>query len=99
MGASGAIFGLLSAAAVVAWNRGFSLMESGLGIWIGLNLLITFTVPNISVGGHLGGLIGGAITALLLVELGDRFRVPDYLPALLCGALGAAAVIGSIALA
>jgi membrane associated rhomboid family serine protease len=99
VGASGAIFGLLAAAAVVAWNRGFSLMESGLGIWIGLNLLITFTVPNISVGGHLGGLIGGAITALLLVELGDRIRVPDYLPALLCGALGAAAVIGSIALA
>jgi membrane associated rhomboid family serine protease len=99
VGASGAIFGLLSAAAVVAWNRGFSLMESGLGIWIGLNLLITFTVPNISVGGHLGGLIGGAITALLLVELGDRIRVPDFLPALLCGALGAAAVIGSIALA
>ena len=99
VGASGAIFGLLSAAAVVAWNRGFSLMESGLGIWIGLNLLITFTVPNISVGGHLGGLIGGAITALLLVELGDRIRVPDFLPGLLCGALGAAAVIGSIALA
>jgi membrane associated rhomboid family serine protease len=99
VGASGAIFGLLSAAAVVAWNRGFSLMESGLGIWIGLNLLITFTVPNISVGGHVGGLIGGAITALLLVELGDRIRVPDYVPALLCGALGAAAVIGSIALA
>jgi membrane associated rhomboid family serine protease len=99
VGASGAIFGLLSAAAVVAWNRGFSLMESGLGIWIGLNLLITFTVPNISVGGHLGGLIGGAITALLLVELRDRIRVPDYVPAVLCGALGAAAVIGSIALA
>jgi membrane associated rhomboid family serine protease len=99
VGASGAIFGLLSAAAVVAWNRGFSLMESGLGIWIGLNLLITFTVPNISVGGHVGGLIGGAVTALLLVELGDRIRVPDYVPALLCGALGAAAVIGSIALA
>jgi membrane associated rhomboid family serine protease len=99
VGASGAIFGLLSAAAVVAWNRGFSLMESGLGIWIGLNLLITFTVPNISVGGHVGGLIGGAVTALLLVELGDRIRMPDYVPALLCGALGAAAVIGSIALA
>jgi membrane associated rhomboid family serine protease len=99
VGASGAIFGLLAAAAVVAWNRGFSLMESGLGIWIGLNLLITFTVPNISIGGHLGGLVGGGITALLLLELRDRIRVPEYVPALLCVAIGTAAVVGSIAVA
>jgi membrane associated rhomboid family serine protease len=99
VGASGAIFGLLAAAAVVAWNRGFSLMESGLGIWIGLNLLITFTVPNISIGGHVGGLVGGGITTLLLVELRDRMRVPDYVPALLSVALGTAAVAGSIAVA
>jgi membrane associated rhomboid family serine protease len=99
VGASGAIFGLLAAAAVVAWNRGFSLMESGLGIWIGLNLLITFTVPNISIGGHLGGLVGGGITALLLLELRDRIHVPEYVPALLCVAIGTAAVAGSIAVA
>jgi membrane associated rhomboid family serine protease len=99
VGASGAIFGLLAAAAVVAWNRGFNLMESGLGIWIGLNLLITFTVPNISVGGHIGGLVGGGLTALLLVELRDRIRVPEYVPTLLCVAIGTAAVVGSIAVA
>jgi membrane associated rhomboid family serine protease len=99
VGASGAIFGLLAAAAVVAWNRGFNLMESGLGLWIGLNLLITFTVPNISVGGHVGGLVGGALTALLLVELRDRVRVPELVPTLLCVAIGTAAVVGSIAVA
>ena len=96
VGASGAIFGLLAAAAVVAWNRGFSLMESGLGIWIGLNLLITFTVPNISVGGHVGGLIGGAVTALLLVELPERIRMPSLVPAAASVVLGVAAVAGSI---
>jgi membrane associated rhomboid family serine protease len=99
VGASGAIFGLLAAAAVVAWNRGFNLMESGLGVWIGLNLLITFTVPNISVGGHVGGLVGGALTALLLVELRDRIRVPEYVATVLCVAIGTAAVVGSIAVA
>ena len=97
VGASGAIFGLLASAAVVAWNRGFSLMESGLGIWIGLNLLITFTVPNISVGGHVGGLIGGGIVTLLLVELPERIRMPSFVPTAASVVLGAAAVAGSIA--
>ncbi len=99
VGASGAIFGLMGAAVVVMRNRGIPLMESGLGIWIGLNLLITFTVPNISIGGHIGGLVGGALAALVLFDLGDRVRLPAVAPALLCGALGAAAVVGSIVVA
>src|SRR5919108_4035182 len=75
VGASGAIFGLMAAAAVILRRRGISLMESGLGLWIGLNLLITFSVPNISIGGHIGGLVGGALAALVLFELPGRFRV------------------------
>jgi membrane associated rhomboid family serine protease len=97
VGASGAIFGLMAAAAVVARNRGLSLMESGLGIWIVLNLVITFSVPNISIGGHIGGLVGGAATAFVLFELGDRVRLPELVLALVCGGMAAAAVVGAIA--
>jgi membrane associated rhomboid family serine protease len=97
VGASGAVFGLMGAAFVVMRNRGMNPMESGLGVWIGLNLLITFTIPNISIGGHLGGLAGGAVAALLLFDLRDRIRVPDLVPALLVAGLGALAVVGSIA--
>jgi membrane associated rhomboid family serine protease len=97
VGASGAIFGLMGAAVVVMRKRGINPMESGLGFWIGLNLLLTFTVSNISIGGHIGGLIGGAVTALVLFELPDRLRVPQLVPTLIAAALGAAAVAGSIA--
>jgi membrane associated rhomboid family serine protease len=99
VGASGGIFGLMGAAVVVLRNRGINPLESGLGLWIGLNLVITFTVPNISIGGHIGGLIGGALAALILFDLPDTVRVPPMAANLLCAGLGAAAVVGAIAVA
>ena len=96
VGASGAIFGLMGAAVVVMRNRGINPMESGIGLWIGLNLLITFTIPNISIGGHIGGLIGGAAAAAVMFDLPDRVPMPQILPALFAGVIGVAAVVGSI---
>jgi membrane associated rhomboid family serine protease len=80
-------------------NRGINPLESGLGIWIGLNLLITFTVSGISIGGHIGGLIGGTLAALVLYELPSSLRVPPQAANLLCAGLGVAAVVGAIAVA
>ena len=37
---------------------------------IAINLLISFTVPNISYGGHIGGLIGGILVTLALSRFG-----------------------------
>ncbi|NLA36684.1 MAG: rhomboid family intramembrane serine protease [Actinobacteria bacterium] len=66
VGASGAIFGIFGAFAVLSLSRGISPMASGIGSTILLNLFITFAVPGISIGGHLGGLVaGGACGALL----------------------------------
>ena len=96
VGASGAIFGLMGAAVIVMRARGISPMESGLGLWIGLNLAITFLVPNISIGGHIGGLIGGAAAAYVLFELRTRARVPAGLANALVVGLGALAVTGAI---
>jgi membrane associated rhomboid family serine protease len=97
VGASGAVFGLMGAAFVVMRHRGVNPMESGLGIFIGLNLLITFLIPGISIGGHIGGLLGGAVAALLLFDLRDRVRAPAAVAAGLVVAMGALAVTGSIA--
>ena len=96
VGASGAVFGLMGAAVVLMRNRGVDPMASGLPLWIGINLLITFTIPNISVGGHIGGLIGGALTAVVLFDVPEWIRLPRIVPTLVAGALGAAAVVGSI---
>ena len=99
VGASGGIFGLMGAAVVVMRNRGINPLESGIVLWLGLNLVITFTISNISVGGHIGGLIGGALAAFVLFDLPSSLRVPPAMANLLCAGLGAAAVVGSIVVA
>ncbi|HEX9481830.1 MAG TPA: rhomboid family intramembrane serine protease [Solirubrobacteraceae bacterium] len=75
LGASGAIFGLMGAAAVELRARGFSVMQSGIGGLIIINLIFSFTFANISVGAHIGGLIGGAIAALA-IRTADQRRIP-----------------------
>jgi membrane associated rhomboid family serine protease len=67
-GASGAIFGLLGCLALGMRARGVSIMRSGLGATLLINLVITFSIPGISIGGHLGGLIGGAICGALMLS-------------------------------
>jgi membrane associated rhomboid family serine protease len=97
VGASGAIFGLMGAAVVVMRHRGMPLMESGLGLWLGLNLVITLTVPGISIGGHIGGLIGGALAAFVMHDFADRVRVPQLAANLIVAAIGVVSVAGAIA--
>jgi membrane associated rhomboid family serine protease len=96
-GASGAVFGLMGAAILVMRRRGMGLMESGLGLWLGLNLLITFTYSGISIGGHIGGLLAGIVTCFLLVDLPGRVSVPRMVPIALCAAIGAASIVAAIA--
>ena len=97
LGASGAVFGLMGAAVVVMRSRGINPMESGIGMLILLNLGITFLVPGISIGGHVGGLIGGALAAYVLFELGSRARMPAGAVNALAAAVGLVAAAASIA--
>jgi membrane associated rhomboid family serine protease len=97
VGASGAIFGLMGAAAVEMRARQIPIMQSGVGGLILLNLVISFTLPGISWGGHIGGLIGGAV-ATLVIQLGARYR-SQALALVGCAVIGIAALAGSILIA
>src|SRR6185436_423432 len=72
VGASGAVFGLMGAAFVMQHARGINPWQSGLGPVILFNLAFSFIVPNISIGGHLGGLVGGALAAFLMERVAGR---------------------------
>ena len=72
VGASGAIFALFAAVFIAQRAAGIDPWRSGIALTIGINLLITLAIPFISKGGHLGGLVGGAVLAWLLIEVPRR---------------------------
>ena len=66
-GASGAVFGLVGATAVGMRRHGIDLWHSDVGGLLAVNLVLTFVIPGISVGGHLGGLAGGALVGWSMI--------------------------------
>jgi membrane associated rhomboid family serine protease len=97
LGASGAVYGLLGGAIVMARNRQIDLMQSGLVPILALNLAITILFSNrgISLGGHVGGLIAGFIATWVVEELAKR-RGSEVPAIVSCVIMGAALVAGSI---
>jgi membrane associated rhomboid family serine protease len=88
VGASGAIFGILGAALVLERQRMYVLGGSALAIIV-VNIVFSIAVPGISIGGHIGGLVGGALSTLALTHFGRRHP--------LHGQAGYAGIIGVIA--
>lgn len=91
-GASGAIYGLMGAIFVAQRAQGVSFRNSPLLGILMLNLFITVAIPGISIGGHLGGIVGGAAAGWLLFDLARRPGMDKRLPFALCGVLAAACV-------
>lgn len=96
VGASGAVFGLMGAVFLMQRARGIDPMQSGIGPLILLNLAIGF-IPglNISIGGHIGGLVAGIAAAAVIEGVAQR-RGPQIAAVLGCAAIGVVAVVGAL---
>ena len=98
VGASTACFGLLGALMVVAYYRHIPIWQSGLGPTLAINVVFSLSVNGISIGGHLGGFVGGAIAGWLIFELDERRHM--HAAALAgCALVAVLSVVGAIAVA
>jgi membrane associated rhomboid family serine protease len=80
VGASGAIFGIMGSLLVLEYLATGSLAGQAMALIV-VNLFIGLALPNISIGGHIGGLIGGIAATYVLMRM--RYRRPAFLgPAL-----------------
>ena len=94
-GASGAVFGLLAAATIGLWRRGVNPFTTGIGTTLILNLFITFAIPGISIGGHVGGMIAGSICGLVMLAPPHK-SFPRWASYATPVAVGAFSVIASV---
>ena len=94
VGASGAVYGLMGALVMVYRDRGIPITQSPIFGLLVINLLFTLFYPGISIGGHLGGMAGGALAALLVLEA-DRRR-SNALGLAACAVIGVVATVGAI---
>jgi membrane associated rhomboid family serine protease len=94
LGASGAVFGLLGAYFIIQRELGGNTVQ--LLVVIGLNLAMGFFVQGISWQAHVGGVVVGALIAVILVQ--TRRRDQRLAQAFLLTALTVALVAATLAL-
>jgi membrane associated rhomboid family serine protease len=97
VGASGAVFGILGAGLVLERQQIWVFGGSALGVVV-LNVVFSFLISSISIGGHIGGLVGGALATLVLSRFGRGHAVYGRIDAFTVAGLVAVAAL-SVAVA
>ncbi|MGH3848966.1 MAG: hypothetical protein ACRDRT_04570, partial [Pseudonocardiaceae bacterium] len=94
------MFGLIGGSAVALRRQGVRIWQSDIGGLLLINLIFTFAIPGISIGGHLGGLAGGVIVASAMapaVSANRKLSMRAAGPGLAAAALvSVVAVIGAL---
>ncbi len=103
IGASGAVLGLAGAMGAIYRIRGFDVRQSPVFGLVVLNLALPILTSVVDLGfgrisfwGHLGGMLGGAALAAVLVWLPERGTLPENIA--VPAAFGAVAVFGILGL-
>ena len=91
LGASGAIFGVLGAMMILEWQATGSFAGQAF-VLVVINLGLSFVIPHVGWGAHLGGLIGGILITLAYGHWTNTGRA-QY------GKLGLGGVIGLVGVA
>jgi membrane associated rhomboid family serine protease len=98
VGASGACFGVLGALIAVARSRHISIWRTGLGPTLLINVVFSLSVAGISIGGHLGGVVGGFLAGTAVLEFGER-RGKQSVALACCALVAVVSVLAAIAVA
>ena len=63
-----------------------------------INIAFSFAVPNISIGGHLGGLAAGVLSTVALISFRQHYPAVGR-PALVRGAIVVAIAVAAVVIA
>lgn len=96
-GASGAVYGLMGALLIVVLR--LKLSATSVLVVIGLNVVMSVTIPGISIWAHLGGLLFGALGALAVLWLPAAILPPERRTADRVNRVGTAALIALLVVA
>jgi membrane associated rhomboid family serine protease len=96
-GASGAVFCLMAAAAVGLHRQGINVFSTGIGTTLLLNIVLTFSIPGISKGGHVGGALAGALLGYVMMAPTWRAH-PKWVTYAAPLAVAVASVVASVVL-
>ena len=95
-GASGAVFGVMAAGVVGMRQEGANPFNSGLGMTFAINIVLTLAIPGISIGGHFGGALAGALCGFVMLAP-SRVKIPEFVQYATPIFVGAAAIFISLA--
>ena len=86
----------LGALMVIAYRRGISIWQSGLGATLVINIVFSLLVADISIGAHAGGFAAGLICGWLYLEVAERRRMTAAFLAA-CGVIAAVSIVLALA--